>query len=217
MFLESDIKNGFVPFPQDKAEYYQTSGYWENENHIQLLDRIRQQYSNQLAISQDGKSLTYDELYQYAASYGSYLHQQGIKAEDFVVIQSPNVIEFFVVLFGLYYIGARPVFCLNGHGAYEIENISNNSRAVGYIKINQDGQPTTDAMDISLDFSMPNLNLWFRQTIKSSASIDQAFNCINDNAKLVPRYEASPQSVAFLQLSGGTTGLPKLIPRTHAD
>ena len=217
MFLENDIKNGFVPFPQDRAEYYQASGYWENENHIQLLDRIRKQYGNQLAICQDDKSLTYDELYHYAASYGSYLHQQGIKAEDFVVIQSPNVVEFFVVLFGLYYIGARPVFCLNGHGAYEIENIAINSRAVGYIKINQENQPTTDAMDISFGFTMPNLNLWFRQTIKSSSSIDQAFSCINDKTMLVPRYEASPHSVAFLQLSGGTTGLPKLIPRTHAD
>lgn len=217
MFIESDIKNGFVPFKADRARHYQESGYWENENHIQLLDRIRQQHKNQLAVSQDGKSLTYEELYQSAASYGSYLHHQGIQAEDFVVIQSPNVIEFFIVLFGLYYIGARPVFCLNGHGAYEIENIANSSRAVGYIKINQANQPTHDAIDVTLDFAKPNFNLWFRQSIVSGSSIEHAFTCIKDQTKLVEKYDASPHSVAFLQLSGGTTGLPKLIPRTHAD
>ena len=30
-------------------------------------------------------------------------------------------------------------------------------------------------------------------------------------------YEPEPHELAFLQLSGGTTGVPKLIPRTHDD
>lgn len=217
MFSEKDIRNGFVPFPADRAAFYQQQGYWENETHIQLLDRIRQEYGDRVAVEQAEKRLTYSELYDYAARYGSYLHKQGIKAEDFVVIQSPNVIEFFVVLFGLYYIGARPVFCLNGHGAHEIENIAKTSRAVGYIKINEAKQPAKDAMDITLGFAKPNFTMWFRQTIRSDVSLSQSFEMLVAEQSQVKRYDASANTVAFLQLSGGTTGLPKLIPRTHAD
>ena len=217
LFSQTDIAKGFTPFATDKANFYKEMGCWEDETHIQLLDRIRQLYGDNIAVTQGDKSLTYAQLYQYAAQYASYLQQQGIKAEDFIVIQSPNVIEFFIVLFALYYIGARPVFCLNGHGAYEIENIAITSRAVGYIKINQPGLRTKDAVDVSLGFSKPNFNLWFRQTINSSDSIETSFTGMLTSSAVVEQYQASAHSIAFLQLSGGTTGLPKLIPRTHAD
>ncbi|NMM39599.1 (2,3-dihydroxybenzoyl)adenylate synthase [Pseudoalteromonas arctica] len=217
MFSDRDIKNGFVPFPAERAEIYQQFGCWENETHIQLLERISQQFGKQLAVSQADKTLSYQALYHYAAKYGSYLHKQGIQAEDFVVIQSPNVIEFFIVLFGLYYIGARPVFCLNGHGAYEIENIAINSRAVGYIKINMAGQAAKDAMDIALGFSKPNFKLWFRETLTSETILAQSFIHLSEDTPHLEQFNGSAYAVAFLQLSGGTTGLPKLIARTHAD
>lgn len=217
MFLDSDIHNGFVPFPPDRAESYRSSGCWESETHIQLLDRIRQQYPDQIAVTQANKTLSYQALYEHAAQYGSYLHARGIRPENFVIIQSPNVIEFFVVLFGLYYIGARPVFCLNGHGAHEIENIAKVSRAVGYIKINEANSRAQDAMDITLGFARPNFQLWYRQTLVSGASLDQALPELSADLPRVEQYNASAHSVAFLQLSGGTTGLPKLIPRTHSD
>lgn len=217
MFLDSDINNGFAPFPPDRAEFYRTSGCWENKTHIQLLNRIRQQYPDQTAVTQAGKTLSYQALYEQAAKYGSYLHARGIRPEDFVIIQSPNIIEFFVVLFGIYYIGARPVFCLNGHGAHEIENIAKVSRAVGYIKINEATGKAQDAMDITLGFARPNFQLWYRQTIYSGTSLEQALPELSADSPVVEQYNASAQSVAFLQLSGGTTGLPKLIPRTHSD
>jgi 2,3-dihydroxybenzoate-AMP ligase len=217
LFSAVDMAQGFIPFSAERADFYKKTGCWEDETHIQLLDRIRQQYGDKVAAIQGGKSLTYAQLYQYAAQYASYLQQQGIQAEDFIVIQSPNVIEFFIVLFALYYVGARPVFCLNGHGAYEIENIAMTSRAVGYIKINQPGLRTKDAEDVCLGFSQPNVNLWFRQTLNSTDNIEAAFAGMLTASAVVAQYQASAHSIAFLQLSGGTTGLPKLIPRTHAD
>jgi 2,3-dihydroxybenzoate-AMP ligase len=217
LFSQTDIDNGFVPFPADKAAFYKQSGCWQNETHIQLIQRVSKQHGERLAVQQGDKILTYKQLYDYAAKYGSYLAEQGIEAEDFVVIQSPNVIEFFIVLFGLYYIGARPVFCLNGHGAYEIENIALTSRAVGYIKINETNPPAKDAIDITQDFSKPNFSLWFRQTINSHTSLADSMDNLLSEQSLVEQYNASAHSVAFVQLSGGTTGLPKLIPRTHAD
>lgn len=234
MFSAIDIKNGFVPYPQERAKLYTEQGCWQAENHFQFLHSVQKKYANNIALQQGDKSLTYAELFSYAISYGKHLNQQGIQEGDYILLQSPNVIEFFVVLFGLYSIGARPVFCLNGHGAYEIENIAKISRAVGYIKINEKGHDEPDAIDMSHQFSRPNLHLWYRQTIVSEAELKLSLPMLEDISKKAesltdPTYDdaqavtdaissiASGNDIAFIQLSGGTTGLPKLIARTHSD
>ncbi|RYF79551.1 MAG: 2,3-dihydroxybenzoate-AMP ligase, partial [Comamonadaceae bacterium] len=43
------------------------------------------------------------------------------------------------------------------------------------------------------------------------------FDAFAPNPSLLPTHDPDPQSVAFLQISGGSTGLSKLIPRTHDD
>lgn len=217
MFIEQDIQNGFVPFPESRAQFYREQGCWQARTHFQLLQDAHVNYGKNLAVLQDNKQLSYSELYAYAIQFGTYLKQKGIQETDFVLVQSANVIEVFVVIFGLYYIGARPVFCLNGHGSYEIENIARQSRASGYIRL-IDSVTQKDAAEITDQFAEPNFKLWFRQTVTSQASLAQSFAML-DGVVADPAIQtrASSEDIAFLQLSGGTTGLPKLIPRTHAD
>lgn len=218
MYSEVDVENGFVPFPVERAAFYRETGCWQPENHIQFLRRSRGKYARNIALRQDEKALSYDEFYLSAQKFAAYLADRGIEENDFVLIQSPNVIEFFVVLFGLYYLGARPVFCLDGHGAYEIENIARASRAVGYIRILEPGYDSKDAVEITNQFSQVNLGLWFRKTIISRQTLDRSLPMLADvNGEQRHETSCSAEGIAFLQLSGGTTGLPKLIARTHAD
>ncbi len=217
----------YVPFPKERAAFYEKMGCWDDENHIQFLHRLKTEYGRKIAVVQGKQLLSYEALYSRATLYAHQLSAVGIKSGDFVVLQSANVSEFFIVLFGLYFIGARPVFCLNGHGAAEVEGIARNSGAVGYIKINTP-QETEDAQDICNQFSRPNFSLWFRSTIVSDGEVNTAAfpNAIASATKNADAYldmdklqasAESSRSLAFLQLSGGTTGTPKLIPRTHAD
>lgn len=215
----------YTPFPRERADFYEQMGCWGNENHIQFLYRLKNEYGRKIAIIQGDYSLSYEALYARAELCAQQLASAGIKSGDFVVLQSANVSEFFVVLFGLYFIGARPVFCLNGHGAAEVEGIARNSGAVGYIKINS-LKETEDAQDICNQFSQPNFSLWFRATIVSDAGHNTATFPGSWTLSTVGidlrdgQLQASAEnsrSLAFLQLSGGTTGTPKLIPRTHAD
>lgn len=213
-----DIDPGFVPYPAQRASLYRELGYWQPENHGRFLANCRVRHGQNLALIQDDRQLTYAQLHGYALRFGGYLAGQGIKEGDFVLVQSPNVIEYFIVLFGLYHIGARPVFCLNGHGAYEIENIARASGAAGYIRIVEPG-PDIKAAEAVIDaLGQGNLALWFRQTLVSLGEVERSLPMlagIGEDA--VAPSQASAESIAFLQLSGGTTGLPKLIPRTHAD
>ena len=118
MFIEQDIQLGYVPFPKSRAQQYRDEGCWKSQTHFQLLASLKDRFAQRVAVIQDDKQLTYQQLYDYAIHYGTYLKQQGIRETDFVLLQSPNVIEVFIVIFGLYAIGARPVFCLHGHGSY---------------------------------------------------------------------------------------------------
>lgn len=217
MFLEQDIQQGYVPFPESRARQYREQGCWQSQTHFQMLADLAQRYTDRIAAIQDDKQLSYQQLYRLAIHYGSYLKQKGVRETDFVLLQSPNVIEVFIVIFGLYAIGARPVFCLHGHGSYEIENIARQSRAVGMIKLCASDNEAT-ASEICDAFSVPNFNLWFRDTLISQhsleASLPQLKQVVSESDL---QAQSTAEDIAFLQLSGGTTGLPKLIPRTHAD
>lgn len=217
MFIERDIQNGYVPFPESRAQQYRDMGCWENQTHFQLLKYAHTAYGKNIAIIQDNKQLSYSDLYNYAIHYGTYLRLKGVKETDFILVQSPNVIEVFIVIFALYYIGARPVFCLNGHGSYEIENIARQSRASGFIKL-VNSSTELDALDFCNEFSELNFKLWFRQTIVSKQSLAASFAELDQVLADSSIHSLSTsEDIAFLQLSGGTTGLPKLIARTHAD
>lgn len=217
MFIEQDIQKGYVPFPAARAQLYRDKGYWGNQTHFQLLKQAHLHYGNNIAVIQNSEQLSYSDLYHYAVHYGTWLKHKGIQETDFILVQSANVIEFFVAIFALYYIGARPVFCLNGHGSYEIENIARQSRATGYIRL-VDTPLQKDAENICEEFSEPNFNLWFRHTLTSKENLKTSFSFL---AQIEPNPEilslAHAEDIAFLQLSGGTTGLPKLIARTHTD
>lgn len=217
MFIEQDIQLGYVPYPESRAQQYRADGCWKSQTHFQWFATLKDRFAQRVAAIQDDKQLTYQQLYDYAIQYGTYLKQKGIRETDFVLLQSPNVIEVFIVIFGLYAIGARPVFCLHGHGSYEIENIARQSRAKGFIKLCGSANESA-ATEVCEEFSKPNFQLWFRESIVSQTTIEASLPQLQ---KVRPDFNLHAQSesedIAFLQLSGGTTGLPKLIPRIHAD
>ncbi|KRG34105.1 MULTISPECIES: (2,3-dihydroxybenzoyl)adenylate synthase [unclassified Psychrobacter] len=215
--LTADLESDYVSFDKQRISTYQKEGLWRSHNHIQFLDNIQQKYGNNTAVIDGNKQLTYTELYTKARQFGSYLKSQNLKKDDFIILQAPNTIEFFIVLFAIYTIGARPIFCLDGYGAYEIENIAKQSKAVGYIKIKSVNAHQDDAMDIINKFAYPNFTLWYRETITVQETIEQSLPMITEDHQPLDISEVSATKVAFLQLSGGTTGIPKLIPRTHAD
>lgn len=206
----------FVPFPNSRALFYRESGYWIGQTHTEFIRTVCEKYPGNTAIIQDDMSLTYEKFYEKVVRYGSYLKWAGIKKNDFIILQSPNVIAFFVALFGIYYAGARPIFALDGHGAYEIENIAKTSGAIGYIRILKN-RTIKDNVAATIDkFVERNEHILYQQTIYNDDNIDLIVPISEFNSITTPE-SVDPESIAFLQLSGGTTGMPKLIPRTHDD
>jgi 2,3-dihydroxybenzoate-AMP ligase len=130
-----------------------------------------------------------------------------------VVLHFPNVVEFVEAVFAVFAIGALPVFALPAHRRHEIEDIIESSRAAAYFTIDAHAGFDYAALADDLEREIADLRT-FVLPVSGGARDDSA--TLRRAAEPVTELSA-PSDVAFLQLSGGTTGRPKLIPRTHDD
>jgi len=204
---------GFTPWPKERAEYYQQRGCWEGLTFGQMLEDRSKKYADNIAVIDYQSSITYAELNERATRFAAGLQKLGIGKEDRVVVQLPNIIEYVVAVFALFKIGALPVFALPSHRWNEISYFCAFSEAKAYI--------------ISDRFSGFDYRTLARQVKDATPSLEhvivagdaEEFLCFSQvyTDEALKEVQVRGSDVAFLQLSGGSTGRSKLIPRTHDE
>ncbi|MCI4061481.1 AMP-binding protein [Micromonospora sp. R77] len=152
--------------------------------------------------------MTYGELSQRADRLAGGLLRLGIRPLDRVVVQLPNIPEIVVVVFALLRAGAIPVLALPGHRRTEISHVADHSGAVAYIVKDRFG---------GFDFRQLAREVSFIPHVLVSGDAEEftALESVSIGGAALPRVDAADP--ALFLLSGGTTGQPKLIPRTHDD
>ncbi len=199
--------------PRELAERYRQRGYWRGER----LGRLLRPWSaddRRVAIIEPGKEWTYAELDDRTDRLAAGLSALGIRPGVPVVVQLPNIADFAAVTIALFRLGAPAVFALPSHRRNEIAHLCDMSEAVAYI-----------IPDVHQGF---DYRVLARQVLDSAKSLEHVivagsaagFIALDDLAAAplpLPLPEPAAEDVAFFLLSGGTTGLPKLIPRTHDD
>lgn len=204
--------DGCSEWPAEFAARYRDKGYWRDETLGQLLRQWAQRHADRTALVCRDRRWTYRELDAAADRLAAGLRDRGIGAGDRVVVHLPNVGEFVVLSFALFRIGALPVFALPPHRHSEISYLCRFSGAVGYVI--PDFHDGFDYRELAghVRAEMPEL----RHVLV--AGNPGEFTALSDvDAEPEPLPEPDPGDVAMFLLSGGTTGLPKLIPRTHND
>jgi mycobactin salicyl-AMP ligase len=206
--------NGFVPFPADRAARYRAAGYWSGRTVDSILSDAAQRWPDRAAILAP-EHLSYAEFDERADRAAAGLAELGIASGDRVLLQLPNGPEFAVALFALLRAGAIPVMCLPGHRAAELGNFADVSEAKALLipdtATGFDYRPMAQA----LLQDRPAL----RHVIVDGDPgpfVSWSQVCGNRAQRPTPG-PADPTSPALLLVSGGTTGTPKLIPRTHDD
>jgi len=204
---------GCPTWPITFVEQYQNDGCWQGETFGGMLRQRATTYGEQTAIVSGERRISYAELDARVDRLVQGLYDLGIQPHDRVIIQLPNFPEFLEVCFALFRLGALPVFALPLHRKSEITYISEFSEAVAYI-----------ISDVDSGFDYRELALLVKANIPTLQHVivvgnPGPFISLSDlyTEPVSQLREPSPSDVAFLQLSGGTTGLPKLIPRTHDD
>ncbi|MFH8990241.1 (2,3-dihydroxybenzoyl)adenylate synthase [Streptomyces sp. NPDC017940] len=210
--------DGCVPWPEDLAADLRRTGIWRGRPLGDLLHESCGRNAERVAVVCDGHRMTYAELSLRADRLAGGLIGLGIRPLDRVVVHLPNIPEFVVLVFALLRAGAVPVLALPGHRRAEIEHLCAHSGAVAYVVKDRFGG--FDYRGIARE--VPGVP---RVLVSGDAEEFTSLESLESQGSLASRDAAGgvalprvdPSEPALFLLSGGTTGLPKLIPRTHDD
>ncbi|GCD34222.1 2,3-dihydroxybenzoate-AMP ligase [Streptomyces chrestomyceticus JCM 4735] len=207
-------------WPAEFAERYREAGWWRGETFGQMLRDRAAAHPDRVAVvdpAGEGRRWTYAELDRRATRLAAGLHARGIVRGDRVVVQLPNVAEFFEVIFALFRLGALPVFALPAHRETEIRYFCEFTGAAAYVIAAEHGGYDYRALAATVRDDVPGLRHVF-VTGGDPGPFEALSDVPADPASDTAAWdEPAPDDLAFLQLSGGSTGVPKLIPRTHDD
>lgn len=215
--------DGYSPWPTRTAERYRALGYWRGENLSALLRAWACRFTDHTALVHEEQRLTYADLDRRVDRLAAGLRHLGLRPGDRVVVQLPNAPEFVLVCFALFRIDVKPVFSLMAHRASEIEHLCALSGAVGYVIPGEHRGFRYTELALRALGACPDLRtvivadgvLPDPTTAEDHASAFVDLRALDADPVRLPEPDAS--DVAFFLLSGGTTALPKLIPRTHDD
>lgn len=211
----NDLVRGFVPFPQDRADVYRRAGYWTGRPLDSILTEAAATWPDRPAVIDSAGTYTFSELNAAADRVAAGLADLGIRPGDRVLLQLPNSCQFAVALFGLLRAAAVPVMCLPGHRTAELGHFADVSGAVALIVADEAGGFDYRDMARRLAAEHPSLQ---HVIVDGDNGPFVAWPSIRDfDGPPVDRAAVDPGHPALLLVSGGTTGLPKLIARTHDD
>jgi mycobactin salicyl-AMP ligase len=215
--MSSSQLEGFVPFPPDRAANYRAAGYWTGRTVDSILSDAAQKWSTHVAVvDADGQQrLTFGQLDERAERAAAGLAELGIAAGDRVLLQLPNSCEFAVALFALLRVGAIPVMCLTGHRAAELGHFAAVSEATALLI--PDSASGFDYRPMAQELSCDHPGLRHVIVAGDPGPFTSWSQVCASNVQRPETHNPDPESPALLLVSGGTTGRPKLIPRTHND
>ncbi|SDG54493.1 2,3-dihydroxybenzoate-AMP ligase [Paenibacillus sp. cl6col] len=205
---------GCPTWPEEFAARYRQEGCWQGETFGTMLRHRAAQYGDRIAIVSGDRRVSYAELDEQADRLAAGFYRLGIRAQDRVIVQLPNIPQFFEVIFALFRIGALPVFSLPVHRRNEIGYLCEFTQAAAYVIPDKDAGFDYRELAAQVKDTLPDSS---RVIVVGEPGEYTALDDLYAEPSIGEIKGPSSRDVAFLQLSGGTTGLPKLIPRTHDD
>ncbi|MDN3356783.1 AMP-binding protein [Actinomadura sp. DC4] len=207
---------GCTPWPAEEAGRYRRAGHWRGEPLGEALRRSAGDRGTSVALVDDTERLTYAGLDARVDRFARGLLELGLAPGDRVVVHLPNVTEFVVATYALLRTGVLPVYALPSHREQEIAYLCEFTEAAAYLI--PDRHLGFDHRELARTVAArPGVKL--RHVL--CAGDAREFVAFADVEALGERDRPLPSvaagDVALFLLSGGTTGRPKLIPRTHDD
>lgn len=219
---------GQVPFPAEFADRYRAAGYWEDRPLISHFLDVFARFAGRTAIIDDNGRYSYAELAAASERVALNLLDLGLRPGDRVVTQLPNTRLFASFYFALQRIGAIPIMALPVHRFRELRQFVTLSGAVAAAAPATSRDADFAELHRRVRSEYPGLKFSLLQMGCEKASADGGVVSLEELHERRPREHGradleaiaagiDPDDPAVFQLSGGTTGIPKLIPRTHND
>jgi len=204
---------GVVGWPEDVAARYRASGLWEGVTVGEMFVRSARRSPGKVALVQGDERLSYATLLERSQRRAAGFAGVGLKRGDLVLMQLPNTVEFVVSYLALNMLGAVPVMALRAHRHAEVRHFLRASGASAHLIPDVVGNFDFRAMASEMQAEFPTLK---HVLVAGEPGAGQlALDTLPDDPKSMTAPQ--PSDVATMLLSGGTTSLSKLIPRTHDD
>ncbi len=207
------------------------------KNILELSDEAIRKFQNRVAFSSFGCDMTYHELDILSGQFASYLQNSlGLIQGDRIAIQLPNILQYPIVLFGAFRAGLIVVNTNPLYTAPEMKHQFNDSGVKAIVilaqfahlleKIKNETQiehvVVTEVGD-QLSFIKKNL---INFVVKKIKKMVPAFSLkhetwsaalVKGSQKNYVQPNISSEDIAFLQYTGGTTGISKGAILTHSN
>ena len=222
--MPTPISDHTVPWPDAAVADYVAKGYWAGVPLDALLRDVADRRSDSPALVDPsaGLRLTHRELVDRADAAAARLLDLGMTRGDRIVVQLGNGWEFVVLILACLRVGIVPVTALPAHRRTELAYLARHAEATAIAVPDRlrDFDHQTLAHDLADEVREATGGSWHVLVAGDDvapASIDLRALCAPGPG--LDRRSTAPGSrdVAVFLLSGGTTGLPKLIARTHDD
>jgi non-ribosomal peptide synthetase component E (peptide arylation enzyme) len=205
----------------DAAEYIRT-GAWINKTVGDALRSMAASYPKRHIFISDERSITFAEFDEETDRLAAALLDLGMSAGDRAIFQMGTTVETAIALLACYKIGVIPVCSLPQHRQVEIGQLTQQSSAKGYFV--QGGFSSFDLVGFGQQMierqpPLKHLIVARSRYDRGAAQLEMLIEKtpLAYGRKRLASVRLGPGDVLSFQLSGGTTGVPKIIPRFHAE
>ncbi|HVN96460.1 MAG TPA: AMP-binding protein [Syntrophorhabdaceae bacterium] len=214
---------GFEPYRPEDAEEYNKHRWWLGITWGDMFNKATDLYPDKECLVDDTHRFTCRELRSKVDRLAVGFMALGIEKRAFVLLQIPNWHEYILAFYALQKIGAIPVLLISRHGLAEVLHIASLTEPVAWI--GPDVYKNTGYMPMLKKVAEQNKSLAHLLSVRGH---DDTFFTPLESVTLSREPTAAefqalderrpdPMEVSIILLTGGTTGLPKAVPRTHND
>ena len=212
------VLEGTVPWPDDLARQYANAGWWRGQDLGAEIGTVAATRPDAIALVDGGTRISYRSLLARADALAARLARLGLRPGMRIVVQLPNCWPFVVLTLACLRSGIVPVMALPAHRRHELAYLCEHSEARALAVPDMLRGFDHQQLAETLLAASPTLEhvLVVGPDVRHQ---DLTALCAEPDAgtPVSAAGHPDPAGVAVFLLSGGTTGLPKLIARTHND
>lgn len=208
-----------------------------DESVVELFESACKEFADQVAYISMGKTLRYRDLDEQSLAFARYLQSQGLKPGDRVALMMPNVLQYPITLFGTLRAGGVVVNCNPLYTPRELEHQLSDSGAtfivilenfahtlenvltktdVRHIVVTPFGEAIGGLKGAIINFVVRRVKkLVPAWSISNAITLKEAIG--KGSSTTFKRPMLRTTDIAFLQYTGGTTGVSKGAILTHGN
>jgi non-ribosomal peptide synthetase component E (peptide arylation enzyme) len=214
---------GVVYPSQGDLDRYVAGGALRHETLVDGLKEVVRHHPDNVALLGPTLRITYRELDVLSTLLAGAFIKQGLKPLDRVIYQLRDSEQLVTSFFACLKAGLIPICTMAAHREREIGYLANHAEARLHI-VQGDEVEKFDSVAFAskMQEAAPSLKLIMQvrgepqEGVLFQDALIAGINLAEADA-LVGRVHLDPFQVAVFQLSGGTTGVPKIIPRFHNE